>query len=156
MIAWRKPICILLILTVAIAGITYDRWLPEVSHSIKGAVGAGSGELAGGLSEENLSDQTKHKFDYMITSGDAITLGYNGDEIIFHTFPNDPSSVRLQTRRESCSLKSTDKENFTYQVDDERFGWISVKPAKDEDENRYIVIITDKTAMEFQADQRRT
>ena len=148
-IIWWKPVCILLILTVAIAGITYDRWLPEVSHTIKGVVGASNNELAGGLTEENQSD-TKHKFDYMITSGDAIVLGYNGDEVTFLTYPNDPSSITVaDSKGKPLPLKLADENSFTYQIDDEQFSWISLKPAKDDSENHYLIITTDKQAWNF-------
>ncbi len=149
-LTWWKPVCILLILTIVIAGITYERWMPELSHSIKGVIGTESKELAGGLSEENNTDQTKHKFDYMVTSGEAIILGYNNNEIIFHTYPDDPSSLTVtDTNGSVLALKTIDEDQLIYQVDDARFNWITLRPAKDENGKRYIVIITDQQQWNF-------
>ena len=153
---WWKPVCILLIITVAIAGITFSRWSPELSGSVNSVLGKNSSNIVtqqvgdASLTEDSTADNIKHKIDFMETTGDAIILGYNGAQIIFQTYPDDPSSLTVKDSDGSTlSLELINKDEIKYQVKDDRFNWISVKPAKDDKGNRYIVLITDKQDWNF-------
>lgn len=153
-ITWWKPVCILLILTVLTGGITIDRWAPEISGSVKRALNIYNTQpltnLAGGTPvTTNKEGQTKHKFT-MVTSGDAIVLGYQGEEIIFQTYPDDPSSLAIKDLKENkIAIKSVGTDTLKYQIDDERYSWITVRPAKDDNENNYIIIGTDEQEWNF-------
>jgi hypothetical protein len=45
---WWKPVAILLAITVAVAGATYDRWYPELSGAVVGALNLSEEESAAG------------------------------------------------------------------------------------------------------------
>lgn len=152
---WWKPVAMLLVLTVIVAGISYERWMPELSGAFNGVLGRQTVQQEsnnGNLTAENSVDtssvdtatvNTRHKVDYMETTGDAIVISFEGNEIIFITFPDDPTALKVvDAKGESLSLVPT---NVTpvYKVDDERFSQITVRPAQDEASNNYIVVGTD-------------
>ncbi len=149
-IHWWKPVCILLALTIAIAGVTYERWSPELTGSINGVTGRNAnhqdiGSSANGeLAEKSTAENIKHRIDYMETTGAAINLGYDGDQIVFLTYPEDPSSLTVVDSKGSpLSLKLVNAAQSYYQLEDERYSWISLRPAKDEQENNYLILTTD-------------
>jgi hypothetical protein len=133
---WWKPVAILLVIAVIIGGISYGRWTPELS----GAIGGVTGTQQQGMDESSV----KHKIDYMETEGNNVILGYQGDQIIFTTYPEDPSMLTVKdSTGADLSLTRENTDNPSFKVEDARFDWISIKPAKDDQDNHYIVIVTD-------------
>jgi hypothetical protein len=135
-IKWWKPVLILLVLTMIVSGLSYNRWLPELSNAV--------GSTTGSKVDNAENYGVEHKIDYMITSGDAIRLGYKGEEIIFTTYPSDPKSISIEdSEGKKIGVTQATGSDLVYQVDDERFNWISVRTATDQNSYDYIGIITD-------------
>ena len=135
-VAWWKPVVILIALTVIIAGISADRWMPELTNAVKGVTGA----------QEKQAEQTdtRHKIDYIVTSGNAIELGYQGNELIFTTYPNDPSSLNItDAKGNNMAVTQISGDHPQFQLQDSRFDWITFKPARDDSGANYIIITTD-------------
>lgn len=153
---WKRPVVILLIITGVVAGGTYDRWMPELTTAIKGVLDQGTiittNPSSSALNVENIeSDDSniQHKIDYMETTGQAIVVSFEGNEIIFTTYPDDPTSIKVKTNSgESLSLIPTNVSPI-YKVDDERFSRITVRPATDDASNNYFVIGTDGNEWPF-------
>lgn len=143
-IAWWKPVSILLILTIIVAGVSYERWVPELSGAVNGVLGIENIEKDQASKETTEeSNTTRHNIDYMETTGQAIVIGFNGNEITFHTYQDDPSSLTvLDKNNKTLSLVPTNVSPL-YRVNDERFKTITVRPAQDEADNNYIIIGTD-------------
>lgn len=148
-IKWRKPIIILLTLTIVIAGISYERWLPELTNAIDSVLGnseSTQSELSKAdtstSSGVNTDSNVQHKLDYMITTGDSIVVSFDGNEVKFKTFPDDP--IALQISDSEDKILDLTPTNITpiYRVDDPRFNLITVRPAQDESSNHYFVIGT--------------
>lgn len=142
-IHWIKPVAILLIITLIVSGASYQRWSHELSSAL------------GGVSDKTTEQHIdyfniSHRLDSMETIGNNIVLGYNGDKLIFTTYPNDPSSISIFDS-EGSVLPATliDEKSPTLKIDDERYDWISVKPARDDEGNHYIVLITDENEWRF-------
>lgn len=135
-IQWWKPVAILILLSILVAGISYTRWMPELTTAVKGVTGEQASEEA--------AVNKIHKLDYIVTSGDAITLGYQGDSIIFTTYPDDPSALSIKDSS-GANLTMTDlnQEHPEFRMDDPRFDWIKIKPAQDDNGNHFLVISTD-------------
>ena len=147
---WRKPIAILIILTVIISGVTLSRWAPELSNAVSSVLGIKT-EQAGIVQDES-SDTSglRHKIDYIVTSGNSINLSYKGDEISFITHPDDPSALNVEdSKGNPLTLVQPDPSASIFKVEDKRFNWISLKPAKDDVGNRYLVLTTDSTEWPF-------
>ncbi|MDD4564904.1 MAG: O-antigen ligase family protein [Eubacteriales bacterium] len=142
-IHWIKPVAILLIITLIVSGVSYQRWSQELSSALRGVAG-------GNAAESNESGSARHKLDYIETSGNDIVLGYNGEKLIFTTYPDDPAAVSIFDSRGSAVTAAPTEDSSVFQIDDERYGWISVKPARDSDGNNYIVLMTDGHEWPFQ------
>jgi Lipid A core - O-antigen ligase and related enzymes len=169
LLQWRKPVIILVILTLAITGITVSRWLPEFTSAVDGVLGAQSDQkvaqdmATNDAKTQHATDSAQsssdgnntankqssvptyaHKIDYMETSGSAITLGYNGDGVIFKTYPDDPASLTItDLSGKTIAWSQADADNHIFRLQDDRFNWISVRPAIDDSNNHYVVLITD-------------
>lgn len=136
-IHWSKPVIMLLIITLAVGGASYQRWSQELSNAI------------GGFADEQTTraveaNNIHHKLDYIVTEDNDIVLGYNGDDLIFSTYPDDPSAVTISdsngTNLPATRIKEDDP---IFRIDDARYDWINVRPAIDENKNNYVVLITD-------------
>ena len=89
----------------------------------------------------------------MITEGQNIKIGYNGEEVIFKTFADDPSVVEI-TNSEGAPLSAIPTEEAsTYKIEDSRFDWISLKPGKDDKGNNYLILLTDEQEWPFLIDK---
>lgn len=143
---WRKPVAILLVITVVIGGISFNRWMPEFSLAIGGVTGA---------AQQKIEEQVvKHRIDYMETDGNSVILGYQGDQVIFTTYPEDPSVVTVKdSNGTDLSLTRENTDHPSFRIEDARFDWITVKPAKDNQENQYLVIMTDGYEWPFLIDK---
>ena len=138
-IKWWKPVIMLIVLTVIVAGASYNRWVPELTGAINGVTGKQTSET-----------NTLHKLDYMTTTGNAIELGYKGDEVIFTTYPDDPSSLTItDSKGTAIAATQTNQDPPEFQLNDNRFSWVSIKPARDSDGNNYIILITDGNEWPF-------
>lgn len=159
-ISWWKPIVILLAITIIVGGLSYDRWSPELGGAINSVMGSkettnnnekGNNENIN--SDFDAASITKHRIDYMITEGQNIKIGYNGEEVIFKTFADDPSVVEI-TNSEGAPLSAIPTEEAsTYKIEDSRFDWISLKPGKDDKGNNYLILLTDEQEWPFLIDK---
>lgn len=144
-IAWWKPITVLLLVAVVIAGLSYERWMSELSDAVGGVLGKQTNQ-----SESGESADVKHKVNYMITSGPSVIISFDGNEIIFTTFNDDPTALKLQDASgEDLSLIPTNISPI-YRVEDKRFNGITVRPAQDKAENNFIVVGTNGDEWPFQ------
>jgi hypothetical protein len=116
--------------------------MPELTGAVEGVSGK-QAQLAA-------ASDTRHKFDYFITKGNDIKMGYKGEELTFTTYPDDPASLTVtDSSGTPLSLTAVSGDHPEYQIQDERYSWIHVKPARDESEYNYIVIVTDSQEWPF-------
>lgn len=165
-ITWWKPVVGLIILTLIVGGITFERWVPEFFGAVNGVVGKnvleynkeskGSSKTtdnkkAPGTPEGqvNTKEMPLHYIDYMETKGSNIVISISGNEVTFQTFPKDPASIKINDKRgKELGLVPTGTSPI-YKVDDKRFEAITIRPAKDEAGNNYIIIATDGNQWPF-------
>ena len=135
-ITWWKPVVILIVLAAVVTGASYDRWMPELTGAVNGVSGKQAAQIE--------ATDKRHKIDYIVTSGNAISLGYQGDEIIFGTYPDDPSSLNItDTKGTKFTMTPVQGDHPEYRIENEQFNWITLKPATDESGYNYIIITTD-------------
>lgn len=139
-IAWWKPLSVLIIITVLVGGITYDRWLPELTNTFK----VMHTESAVTTEETGAAEPTSvGHLDFLQTKGDKITVGYNGETIIFVTNPKNPSNISAKDaegKEVAFTIQTSPSKSPVYKMKDERFKDITVRPALDSDKNVYIII----------------
>jgi len=131
---WWKPVVILLVLLIIIGGVSFERWMPELSSAIKGSINTQTTQI-------NQAPGVAHKVDFMETKGNDIIIGYEANTIIFTINPVNTSAIAVHDS-EGNSLKLLPAEAPFYKIDDERFEGLKAKLIYDEDENSYLVIDT--------------
>ena len=137
-IQWWKPLFVLILITIVISGITYERWMPELTGAVKDTVGSS-------VNTENINTKPAH-IDYIVTHKDEniIEVGIEGDLFLMKTYPGDwPSISVLDENNQPIHLAETDVSPV-YRFDDERFSMCKIQPAKDEYENQYFILTIDE------------
>jgi hypothetical protein len=161
---WWKSVAILLAITVIVVGATYERWYPELSSAVAGALNLseaesvadnGLGELqleSPGDSESEAAPEAqtpapaaeKAIIDYFINDGDDIILSLNGNEATV-TFNKDDPFDMVAKDADGKALEvtqtmlpfggNTDGDpNPTMVIDDPRFAALTLVPASVESE----------------------
>lgn len=152
-IKWWKPVVILLVLTIAIGGVTYNRWIGELTGAINSTLGktdAGgqSAESAGNAGDtesgnEHAIASDAHKLQYIDTDGNDIIIGIDDNTLTITIYPEDTNAVRiLDQNGQSIGLVPTDT-NRVLAFDDERFAHCYFQAASDELGNDYFIFTSD-------------
>lgn len=132
-ISWWKPIVVLLIITVIIGGITYERWMPELTGATNSALGI-----------ESTAEQattTKGYIDYIETKGNDIIVSYEGNKITFITYPEDPNAIKLtDSDGNNIDISPIDPTSNSFSIKDDRFSSFVVGPAQDSAGINYFII----------------
>ncbi len=135
-LSWRKPVLILIVLTIIVSGVTYQRWAPELTDSISLTTGGTINQQTG----TEQAEQTKPVIDYFNTEGYVIHTSINGEALSITTFPDDSASIVLLDKDQNQIKAVPANEPNTFILDDPRFNMCTVSPAKDEDNNPYVVL----------------
>jgi len=135
-VAWWRPVLVLIVLTVVVSGITYQRWAPELFNAIKLATG---GTIVQQLDSDQVSE-TKTVIDFFDTEGYDIHTSINGEKLTITTYPEDFSSVKILDKDGQSIPLAPTNEPTTFLLKDPRFNMCAIMPAKDEDANHYIVL----------------
>ena len=137
---WWRPVAVLLVITLIVGGITFDKWLPELRSVAKGAF------ISGTQSSGDKSLKAKSYIDYMevIPDEDTIKLSIDGNELTFVIFTEKwPLCDIYDADGYNIELVESDREEGSYALNDERFRMCAVKAVKDMEGYNYFIIITD-------------
>lgn len=139
---WWKPIAILMVVTVLIGGLTFQRWVPEFTGALNSVLGntpASETQVA----EGSAAAAEMPKLDYIDTDGNDIRFSVGGNEAIITTSPENPSSIKIvDLDGKAIELVPTDVPPV-YAMGDERFNTCLIQPAQDENGNNYILFTAD-------------
>ena len=143
LLSWWKPLLVVLIITILVGGISYERWMPELSGAVKSVLGITTEEEALGPAAE------KHYIDYILTEGNDIKFSVDGNEMVITTFPDDPLALNIMDG-EGLSLEMVPTEvSPIYTFEDSRYDFILTQPAKSEDGSNFIIISFDQQEMNW-------
>ena len=155
LLEWKKPLAVLIVLTIIVGGITFEKFAPELYSAINGVLGKQVLQIPGQepaqpqAETETTPAVTKHKIDYIDTTGSSILVSIEGNLMTMNTFPEDPTSLQLlDNDGKSLQLVPTDVSPI-YRIDDPRFNFCTVQPAKDDQGMNYFVLTTDQQAWPF-------
>lgn len=87
LLKWIKPLIIIVVIIAIVMVATFSRWWPEISGAVKSVLGI-TNDATVAAQEENTTPtnpapgELAPKIDYMITSGNTVTMSINGNEII--------------------------------------------------------------------------
>lgn len=138
-VKWWKPVAILLALTIAIGGITFDRWSSELSGAIKGVTGANTAST-----DAEESDVVPHKLQYIDTDGNDIYIGIDDNVLHLTVYPDNPDQIRILDQDGiAVGVKGTSVD-AVMAFDDDRFVDCYLQPAQDEKGNNYYIFTHDR------------
>jgi O-antigen ligase len=117
---WWKSVAVLLAITVVVAGVTYERWYPELSGAVKGVMNitetaeatatdvsapaepenadAAATADAGTATDAGIATAAAEKavIDYFINDGADIVVSVNGNEATVTTNKDDPFDIAVK------------------------------------------------------------
>jgi hypothetical protein len=138
LLLWWKPLLVVLVITILVGGVSYERWMPELSGAIKSVLGV--------TTEEDIpvSVAEKHYIDYLLTEENDIRFSVDGNEMVITTFPNDPLAINAKSG-EGVALEMVPTEvSPIYTFEDPRYDFFLVQPARSEDGSYFIIISIDQ------------
>ena len=87
LLKWIKPLIIIVVIIAIVMVATFGRWWPEISGAVKSVLGITNDATVAAQEEKTTPTnpapgELAPKIDYMITSGNTVTMSINGNEII--------------------------------------------------------------------------
>lgn len=145
-ISWWKPISILIIITILIAGTTYNRWLPELIGSANGVLSTNTTNTQ----EDVKKVKSKGYLDYIETCGNDIIISYEGNQLTFTTYPENLLSIKLtDSKGKDIEIKPIEGTKSSFTILDNRFNNFIIEPAKDSAGIDYFIIKIDEQEWPF-------
>ncbi len=153
LIKWIKPFLILIAITILMGSLTMDRWIPELSHAIKGVIGAEeSVRSAEKESKETGPENKRPRIDYIETGKDFFTMSIYGEPLkVQISFYEDGKieGLTLHDKDNKPIAMIPAKEESIYSISDDRFfDHITLSYAAD-DENYYVLMNTEEMQWAF-------
>lgn len=138
LLIWWKPLIVLLTITVLISGITYTRWLPELTAAISGVLGTSQLQI-----EETEATVENPYLDYLITDNFNVNVSVNGNEMVIETSFDNPSSLSIKNNEgKSLAILPTPVESV-YTIDSNQYGSFFIQQAQSNDGVNFIILSFD-------------
>jgi hypothetical protein len=119
--------------------------MPEITGASKSVLGITSDSTTKGAVNTNDTAITTKKgtIDYMITEGDNIIVSYEGEEITFTTYPQNPIAIKLtDSASKDIDITAIEGSN-AFAIADDRFSSFIIEPAQDDVGINYFIINID-------------
>ena len=149
---WWKPVAVLLVITIAVGGITYDRWIGELTHAVETTIGSSTAvtvfadEAEAG--SESDSPQT-HRLQYFDTVGNDIIVGIDDNTLTITTYPERPDMIKIVDQNDQSIKLIPTETNPVLAFDDDRFANCYLQPAQYELGNHYYLFTSDGQKMNW-------
>lgn len=140
LIKWWKPLLILVVIAILIAGATADRWMPEMTGAVHGVIG---GQGVTNTEEIVPIEETYHHLDSILTIGNDIIITVDGNKLIMTTDPQDPMTLVITDEAEKVLDLVPTEVSPIYTFSDERFKYCLVQPAQSGDGGNYFIFSMD-------------
>jgi hypothetical protein len=175
-IDWKKPVLVLLAIFLVITGITYDRWMPEITGAARSVIEdrsqaievqesnepaqtETSNEVEGSQSEvpnkepEVEPGSVKPHIGYIETHEDSIVMDINGEPLTVNIVFKDDESVEGFTLSdeagEPIAMRPMD-EPSAFSIEDERFrDYAKISYAIDKDDKSKYYVLIDTGEMQW-------
>lgn len=156
-IKWWKPIAMLLAITLLIGGVTYTRWMPELTGATTSVLGLNNktNQAVSEKSKDKTKGETsttteKGHIDYIETKSNDIIVSYNGNKLTFTTYPDNPLAIKLtDASGKDINISKIETSNSFYTINDKRFNTFAIGPAQDSAGIHYFIIKIDDSEWDF-------
>ncbi len=148
LIQWWKPVAILVVLTLLMGGVTFQRFMPELTSAINGVLNKNAPAQTEEPAETAAAKpgSVKPTIDYIETGDDTFTMSLNGNPLIFKATVNAEGVI------DGIVLQDADGKNIgmvpikgddnNYSLDDERFKDYATVSLAYDGTNYYVLVNT--------------
>lgn len=145
---WWKPITLLLIITIIVSGLTYERWMPELSKTFKG-ITSSSSSLQEQMTDKNVEVEpgsVKPYIDFIQTNQNNIIISINGNPLTVQVTADASGSIDglilLDDKENVVPMYLSPNNETTFIIDDKRFKDYATLSYAKVDDIFYILIDT--------------
>ena len=146
-LSWWKPLAVMAGIVLIIGGITFNRWFPELTDAVRGALTSDLKNPTGNA----LKGMSYIDYLEVISEENTIKLSIDGNELEFllHSDDGVPRGLDIfDAERALIGLKGPNNEKdiiymTRYSLDDDRFTNCSIRLVRDKEGQSYMVITTD-------------
>lgn len=152
-IEWKKSVLILIALIIAVSGLTYDRWYPELSGAARSVLGLNR-QIAEvpDPGKEHEPASVKPHIGYIETNDDSIVMDINGEPLTVNITVTEDGTVKGMTLSDKegrpVAMTPAEKQG-SYIIEDERFRDYAMISYAVENDRCYILIKTDEMQWAF-------
>lgn len=155
LLKWLKPLAILFIITGLIAGITTERWMPEITNAVSGVLGSSDEQETTEPSDasEAAPASLKPTIDYIVTNETSIDLSINGNPLTIRVLTDEnaaQASVSIvDGEGKTIPFRQIEEQTGVYQLEDTRFAPYLVFTHTEIGNDEYIILNTQNTQWYF-------
>ncbi len=158
-LVWRKPVIILFALAILMCFANAEQLQSEF-NSAKTFLGNNTAVAVPGNPQasasnaavaQNSAASEKSHIDFIDTAGKDIKISVNGNEMIITTNPDDPSIIKVKdSAGKTIPIQLVSAEaGYLHGFLDPRFKMCSLRPAEDDNGNKFYIIYIDKSEWPF-------
>ena len=144
LIEWKRPVLIVIALILVIGGVTYQRWLPEVSGALNSVLGR-TAIVQETPTVDATAASVRPTIDYIVTNEDSVELSLNGEPLNVNLSYYSDGKVEGMTLADGEGQPIAMKpaaEAGTYTIEDERFFALATISYAADGEQYYILLNT--------------
>lgn len=161
LIQWWKPVLVMLVVMALMAGITHERWMPEITGAVNGVLGRNTQSESTGMpgqpsgrpaeTEEPIKEyadpgSVRPKIDYFKTNERSVDMSINGNPLTLEITANNDGSIEGMVLKDSdgqlIGMLPSEADQGVFTVEDDRFrDYMTIGYAYD-DGQYYILVNT--------------
>lgn len=127
LLQWWKPVAVLLVVTVIMGGITYQRWVPEITSAAAGVLGNHSStQKTTPIETDNVAPGSiKPTIDYFDTEATDVKTSINGNPLTLEIHPASDGSIDSIVAKDGdgkpIQLTAINEKHNSFALEDDRF-----------------------------------
>lgn len=127
LLQWWKPVAVLLVVTVIMGGITYQRWVPEITSAAAGVLGNHSStQKTTPIETDNVAPGSiKPTIDYFDTEATDVKTSINGNPLTLEIHPASDGSIDSIVAKDGdgkpIQLTAINEKHNSFALEDGRF-----------------------------------
>ena len=119
---WKKPVLVLLAVTLVMGGLTYSRWTSELSGAVAGVLG--TNPAVEQQQESQVPGALRPYIDYIETEDNTVVMSFNGNPLTITVTKHEDGTVEGMTLTDSdgkpIAMMPTEEQG-TFTIEDDRF-----------------------------------
>jgi hypothetical protein len=155
LLRWVKPLLILFVITGVIAGVTAERWMPELGKSIAGVLGTQSRQEDADppVAADAAPGSLKPMIDYIVTKEQSIELSINNNPLTINALHGKAGEIPVISvadgQGNAIPLQQIEGKPGVFSLEDERFSAYLTLSYLRTEKDYYLIMSTQQTQWKF-------